>query len=390
MFSTRVSSDLTPNRLSAAIARLRDSRIDFDDLTESNPTHVGIAYPGRLLEALAQPSALTYAPEPFGMPVARDAVVGDFRRRGMSVSRDRVVLTASTSEAYSMLFKLLCNPGDEVLVPTPSYPLFEYLAALDSVRPRTYQLEYHGAWSLDIDGLRRATTDRTRAVIVVSPNNPTGSYLKCAELDALAIHCRAHGLALIGDEVFAEYVLDAELPRTSSVLAQRHALTFSLGGLSKGLGLPQLKLGWMVAAGPEELVRPALERLEIICDTYLSVGTPVQAGLPALLNEGAAIRTGIRDRVTRNYRALLRSAPEYPSVDVLPSEGGWYAVIQVPAMQSEESLVLQLLEHDRVLVHPGFFFDFPREAFLVLSLLPRPEVFERAVARVLSRVEAAA
>jgi len=390
VFSTRVSSDLTPNRLSAAIARLRDSRIDFDDLTESNPTHVGIAYPGRLLEALAQPSALTYAPEPFGMPVARDAVVGDFRRRGMSVSRDRVVLTASTSEAYSMLFKLLCNPGDEVLVPTPSYPLFEYLAALDSVRPRTYQLEYHGAWSLDIDGLRRATTDRTRAVIVVSPNNPTGSYLKCAELDALAIHCRAHSLALIGDEVFAEYVLDAELPRTSSVLAQRHALTFSLGGLSKGLGLPQLKLGWMVAAGPEELVRPALERLEIICDTYLSVGTPVQAGLPALLNEGAAIRTGIRDRVTRNYRALLRSAPEYPSVDVLPSEGGWYAVIQVPAMQSEESLVLQLLEHDRVLVHPGFFFDFPREAFLVLSLLPRPEVFERAVARVLSRVEAAA
>ena len=198
----------------------------------------------------------------------------------MTVPRDRVVLTASTSDAYSMLFKLLCNPGDEVLVPSPSYPLFEYLAALDSVQPRTYQLDYHGAWSLDIEGLRRATTDRTRAVVVVNPNNPTGSYLKCAELDALAIHCRAHGLALVGDEVFAEYVLDADLPRTSSVLAQRQALTFGLGGLSKGLGLPQLKLGWMVAAGPDELVRPALERLESDL-RHLPVGGHAGAGRPA-------------------------------------------------------------------------------------------------------------
>ncbi|MFO7695062.1 MAG: pyridoxal phosphate-dependent aminotransferase [Vicinamibacterales bacterium] len=390
MFSSRIASDLTPNRLSAAIARLRESGVEFDDLTESNPTRVGIDYPGRLLEALAQPSSLTYAPEPFGLPSARDAVVGDFRRRGMRVSRDRVVLTASTSDAYSTLFKLLCDPGDEVLVPAPSYPLFQYLAALDSVRPRTYQLDYHGTWSLDIDGLRRATTDRTRAVIVVSPNNPTGSYLKRAELDALARHCRARDLALIGDEVFAEYVIDADLPRTSSVLAQRQALTFSLGGLSKGLGLPQLKLGWMVAAGPEEFVRPALERLEIICDTYLPVATPVQAGLPVLFADGAGIRRAIRDRVTRNYRALLQAAPRCPAVDVLPAEGGWCAVIQVPAMQSEESLVLQLLEHDRVLVHPGYFFDFPREAFLVLSLLPRSEVFDRAVSRVLDRIEAAA
>jgi aspartate/methionine/tyrosine aminotransferase len=390
VFSNRVSSDLTPNRLSATLARLRDERAAFDDLTESNPTRVGLEYPGRLLDALSHPAGLAYAPEPFGLPAARDAVVGDFRRRGMSIARDRVVLTASTSDAYSMLFKLLCDPGDEVLVPAPSYPLFEYLATLDSARPRPYQLEYHGQWSLDIDGLRRATTDRTRAVIVVSPNNPTGSYLKRAELDALALHCRAHGLALIGDEVFAEYVLDAEPARTTSVLAQRQALTFSLGGLSKGLGLPQVKLGWMVAAGPDDLVRPALERLEIICDTYLSVATPVQVGLPALLRDGAAIRTGIRDRVTRNYRALVKAAPAYPSVDVLPSEGGWYAVMQVPAMQSEESLVLQLLEHDHVLVHPGYFFDFSREAFLVLSLLPRPEIFDRAVARVLARVEAGA
>jgi len=389
VFSTRVSSDLTPNRLSAAVARLRQACVEIDDLTESNPTRVGLSYPGRLLDALASPAGLGYSPQPFGTASARDAVVGDFRRRGMTVPRDRVVLTASTSEAYSLLFKLLCNPGDEVLVPVPSYPLFEYLATLDAVQVRSYRLEHHGEWSLDIDGLKRATTKRTRAVIVVNPNNPTGSYLKCPELDALAAHCKAHGLALIGDEVFAEYVLDADLPRTCSVLAQRQALTFGLGGLSKGLGLPQLKLGWMVASGPDDLVKPALERLELICDTYLSVATPVQKALPSLLADGAAIRTQIRDRVTRNYRALLTAAPRCPSVAVLPAEGGWSAVLQVPAMQSEESLVLQLLEQDHVFVHPGYFFDFPREAFLILSLLPHPDIFDRAVSRLLARVEAA-
>jgi alanine-synthesizing transaminase len=390
VFSSRVTSDLSPNRLSAAVARLRSAHVEFDDLTESNPTRVGLRYPPRLLDALAAPAALGYDPQPFGTAQARDAVAGDFRRRGMRVARDRIVLTASTSEAYSLLFKLLCDPGDEVLVPVPSYPLFEYLAALDSVQARPYRLEYHGAWSVDLDGLRQSTTGRTRAVVVVNPNNPTGSYLKRAELDALATHCRARGLALIGDEVFSEYVLDAELPRTSSVLAQRQALTFGLGGLSKGLGLPQLKLGWMVVAGPDALARPALQRLELICDTYLSVATPVQEGLPSLLADGATVRTQIRDRVTRNYRALLAAAARCPSVTVLPAEGGWYAVLQVPAMQSEESLVLQILEHERVLVHPGYFFDFPREAFLVLSLLPRPEAFDRAVARVFARVEAAA
>lgn len=390
MFSSRVSSDLTPNRLAAALTRLRQARVDIDDLTESNPTSVGLDYPSRLLDPLASPSGLAYLPQPFGLPAARDAVVGDFRRRGLAVARDRVVLTASTSEAYSLLFKLLCNPGDEVLVPAPSYPLFEYLAALDSVQVRPYSLEYHGAWSIDLDFLRRATHDRTRAVIVVNPNNPTGSYLTRPELDALAAHCRAHGLALIGDEVFAEYVLDADLSRTCSVLAQREALTFGLGGLSKSLGLPQLKLGWMAVGGPDDLARPALDRLELICDTYLSVATPVQVALPALLADGSAIRKQIRDRVTRNYRALTAAAPRYPSIRVLPSEGGWYTVLQVPAMQSEESLVLQLLEQDRVLVHPGYFFDFPREAFLIVSLLPVPEVFDRAIARLLARAEAAA
>ena len=388
MFSSRLSFDLTPNRLSAVLARLRDARVEIDDLTESNPTQVGLTYPSRLLDGLAMPAALGYHPQPFGRPAARQAVVDDFRRRGVAVSRDRVVLTASTSEAYSLLFKLLCDPGDEVLVPVPSYPLFEFLAALDAVQVRPYRLDYHGAWAYDVDAIVRATTPKTRAVVVVSPNNPTGSYLTAYNLGPLAAHCCAHDIAIIGDEVFSEYVLDAELPRTTSVLAQREALSFGLGGLSKSLGLPQLKLGWMVVNGPDALVRTSLERLELICDTYLSVATPVQEALPALLTEGATIRSQIRDRVTRNYRALQKTAERFSSVRVLPSEGGWYAVMQVPAMQSEESLVLRILEHDHVLVHPGYFFDFPKEAFLIVSLLPQPGVFDRAIDRVLTRVEA--
>jgi len=387
VFSSRLSCDLTPNRLSAALARLRGAHVEIDDLTESNPTVVGLNYPQRLLDGLATPASLCYQPQAFGRPAARQAVVDDYRRRGFCVTRDRVVLTASTSEAYSLLFKLLCDPGDEVLVPVPSYPLFEYLAALDAVKAQPYRLDFHGRWAYDVDAIKRATTPRTRAVVIVSPNNPTGSYLSSYDLGPLAAHCRAHDIAIIGDEVFAEYVLDVELPRVSSVLAQREALTFGLGGLSKSLGLPQLKLGWIVVNGPDSAVKAALERLELICDTYLSVSTPVQEALPTLLVEGATIRSQIRERVTRNYRSVVSLAAAAPAVGVLASEGGWYAVMQVPAMQSEESLVLRILERDHVLVHPGYFFDFPREAFLIVSLLPPPDVFDRAIAKVLARVE---
>lgn len=389
MFSSRLSFDVPANRLSAALKSLHDAGTPYDDLTESNPTRVGLPYPPRLLDALSAPSSMRYDPQALGTRAARQAVAADQRRRGLASSPDRIVLTASTSEAYSLLFKLLCDPGDEVLIPVPSYPLFEYLASLEAVAVRPFRLDYHGEWMVDLDGLRRAATPRTRAVVLVNPNNPTGSYVKRQELDAIAAFCAAHGLALIGDEVFAEYVLDADVPRTCSVLAQKQALTFALGGLSKSLGLPQLKLGWMVVGGPDDLARKAIERLELICDTYLSVSTPVQEALPSLLNYGAVVRTLIRDRTTRNYQTLRDLAPRYPSITVLPSEGGWYAVMQVPAMLSEEALVLQLLEQDRVLVHPGYFFDFPREAFLIVSLLPAEGVFDRAIARVLERVEVA-
>lgn len=387
MFSSRVPADLLPNRLAAALERCRNENRALTDLTESNPTRVGLHYPPQLLDALTSPAGLVYEPHALGLPSARQAVADDFTRRGHVIDPAHIALTASTSEAYSLLFKLLCDPGDEVLVPVPSYPLFEHLTRLDGVVARPYALEYHGAWSTDVTTLAREVTSKTRAVLVVNPNNPTGSYLKHPELEAICAICRDRSLALIGDEVFAEYVVEAESSRICSVLDQREVLTFALGGLSKSSGLPQMKLGWMAVAGPREPAEEALARLEVVCDMYLSVGTPVQQAAPLLLHESAAVRGQIRDRVRENYRRLLDMVVRHPSCNVLKVEGGWYAVMQIPAIQSEESLVVRLVEDDQILVHPGYFFDFPREAYLVVSLLPQPETFGRAMSTVLRRVE---
>jgi alanine-synthesizing transaminase len=388
-FSARVPADLTPNRITAALADLRSRGIFVADLTESNPTLVGLAYPGDLLDPLANRGSLTYEPSPFGLECARTEVAADYRRRGLEVDPARVILTASTSEAYSLLFKLLCDPGDEVLVPRPSYPLFDHLTQLDAVEARPYSLAYHGAWAVDLDSVRGTLTPRTRAIIVVSPNNPTGSFLKEDEIAALARLCADRAIALVGDEVFADYVLDDRRDAPPSVLGQPLALTFGLGGLSKSAGLPQIKLGWMAAAGPARLVEEALARLEIIADAYLSVSTPVQRAAGALIARGAETRDRIRARVTGNHRQLGALIDNHPACTLLPVEGGWSAVVQVPATRSEEALVLALLEQDHVLVHPGYFFDFPSEAFVVLSLLPEPGVFRDGAERILKRAVAA-
>lgn len=381
MFSRRVPSDLASNRLSRELAQAREQGRPIVDLTLSNPTRAGFEYPPDLLQPLSDRRALAYDPHPFGAAAARAAVAADYARQGVAVDPERIALTASTSEAYSLLFKLLADPGDDVLVPRPSYPLFDHLARLDVVEPRPYDLEYHGAWSIDFGSIERALTPRTRAILVVSPNNPTGSFIREHELAQLADICADRRLAIVADEVFADYPLDAAAPG-ARVSARDDVLGFALGGLSKSAGLPQVKLGWIAVSGRESERTSALERLELICDTYLSVSTPVQVAAPGLIRGGAGVREQIGARIRANYHWLQSAASETPCT-VLRSEGGWSAVLQVPTLGSEEDLVVSLLSNDGVLVHPGYFFDFPRESFLVVSLLPPVDKFRDGVVRLL-------
>ena len=383
MFSHRVPRDLAANRLSTMVEAARAEGRPLIDLTASNPTRAGFAYPDDLLAPLADARALRYDPQPLGHIDARRAVARDYGRQGVRVTADRIVLTASTSDAYSVLFKLLAEAGDEVLVPRPSYPLFEHLTRLDLVSARPYDLEYHGRWSIDIASVARAITPRTRALLVVTPNNPTGSFVTPDELGRLAALCAPRDVAIIADEVFADYELEPGAAAAAGrAAARRDILTFSLGGLSKSAGLPQVKLGWIAVSGPDAFVASAIERLELVCDTYLSVATPVQLAAPALLGAGAAIRSQIAARTLANYRVLQSSVAGVSSCRLLRSDGGWSAVLQVPSLEPEEDLVLRLLG-DGVLVQPGYFFDFSRESFLVVSLITPPAVLTDGIDRIL-------
>jgi alanine-synthesizing transaminase len=382
--SSRIPANLSANRLTAAIAQCRARRRPFIDLTLSNPTGAGFDYPSDLLGGLADPRALRYEPTAFGLADARAAVARDYQRQGLSVPPERVVLTASTSDAYSMLFKLLADADDEILVPRPSYPLFDHLTRLDLVRTRFYDLDLHAGWQIDFASIERALTPRTRAILVVSPNNPTGSFLSAAELDRLSGMCAPRGIALIADEVFADYELEpGAAGRSARPFNCRGLLTFSLGGLSKSVGLPQVKLGWIAVGGPESVVAAALGGLELVCDTYLAVSTPVQIAAADLLTRGAVVRNQIAARVGSNYRQLMTMSAGTPSCGVMRSHGGWYAVMHVPSFEPEEDLVLRLLTSDGVLAHPGYFFDFPCESFLVVSLLSAETSFHDGVVRVL-------
>jgi alanine-synthesizing transaminase len=388
MFSSRIPGDLGPNAVAAAVERMRLTGRGFDDLTISNPTEAGFDYAPELIASLADTRAIRYDPQPFGLMSAREAVAAEYSRHGVRVPASHVVLTASSSESYALLFKLLCDPGESVLVPTPSYPLFEHLTRLDNVRALPYRTEYHGTWTLDIEDLRYEIDETTRAILVVSPNNPTGGWLKRDELAALVELCQAHHLVLVGDEVFADYPIDPAPGAIRTVIDQEEVLTASLGGLSKSIGLPQLKLGWMALRGPAALLQPALMRLEIAADAYLSVGTPVQLAAPLLLREGAAVRRQIQRRVIENYRYLQQAVVAHPAVQVLRAEGGWSAVLRIPRTMPEDECVIRLLERDHLLVHPGYFFDFPRDGYLVVSLLTRPDVFRSATTRLVAVVGA--
>ncbi len=375
MFSARLDWNAGANPIAKLLLAKRTSGAEILDLTESNPTAAGFEYPAEILSALADPRSLRYEPVPAGMHVAREAIAGYYAGQ---VDAGRIIVTASTSEAYGFIFKLLADPGDEVLVPRPSYPLFEFLSALESVRVVNYPLLYHDRWTIDLDALASRITARTRAIVLVNPNNPTGSFLKKAELARLLDLCRGRDIALVSDEVFSDYGIAEDSERISSLVGVDEMLTFSLSGLSKVAGLPQLKLGWIVTSGP------ALQGLELIADTYLSVGSPVQWAAPALLASRGHIQSQIKERVSANLTFLRNQIGLASPWRVLTVEGGWYATLQAPRIRTEEDWVLSLLEDDQVLVQPGFFFDFETEAFLVVSLLTPPATFREGIARILS------
>ncbi len=380
-FSRRTPSRRQPTALAAERARL--GSVPYD-LTNSNPTRCRFPYPADLLGVLADPAALDYDPCPRGPMAARRAVAESLRRSGGAADPDRIVLTSSTSEAYGYLFRLLADPGDAVLVPTPSYPLFEQLARLDGVRVEPYPLDPSDEWRLDRTTVE-AAHDHVRAVIAVHPNNPTGSLVRDDDRRWLVDSCRRHGRALIVDEVFLPFPLTSPAP--TSFAGTGGCLTFVLGGLSKQAGLPQLKLSWLAASGPAALVEEALDRLDWVADAYLSVATPVARALPTLLAAATPVTDAIAARCRHNLAALTELARTVPAVTVHPPEGGWSVVLRVPRIVDDERLALLLLG-DGVAVHPGHLFDVPGDGWLVLSLLAPEEVFREGVRRLLARVEA--
>ncbi len=383
MFADRTDWDLTPNRLSEALARHRAAGRPLLDLTASNPTTCGFDYDQQaILGALANPGALRYAPDPKGLESARKAVCAYYAERGDEIGADDLILTSSTSEAYSFVFRTICNPGDEVLVPEPSYPLFGYLAGLQDVKLVRYPLVYERGWQIDIPALERAMTARTRGVIVVHPNNPTGHFCKPEEAARLSEMCSARPMALIADEVFLDFALGEK--RALSFAANAGALTFTLSGLSKISGLPQMKAAWVVVGGLEPLKTPALARLEVIADTFLSVNTPAQLALPVFLEQRHAFRQQLMTRVRRNLGELDRQLAGCQSCNRLELEGGWYAVLRVPATRSDEALAIELLRSKGVYVHPGHFYDFPVEGYLVASLIVREREFGEGIRRIVS------
>lgn len=387
MFSHRTSWPLETNPLTRLIEERRAASLPVLDLTESNPTRCGFDYSGAPLSALADPDGLNYRPDPHGLLSAREAVAACYAANGVRVEPDHIFLTSSTSEAYSFAFRLLGNPGDDVLLPCPGYPLFDFLARLNDLNRLAYPLVYDGRWSIDRDALSSAITARSRAIVVVHPVNPTGSYATISDAAFLARMADQQHLAIIADEVFYDYAQPAAAAeRAPSFATGSRALTFTLNGLSKISALPQMKCAWLVVSGDPALVRAAAARLEVIADTYLSLSTPVALALPQLLEFRKSIQPQIHARIAQNLAALDAAlAPGSPATR-LRVEGGWYAVLRMPRIFTDEEWALRLLREDGVLVHPGHFYDFPCEGHIVVSLLPRPDVFSGAAAKIAARV----
>jgi len=387
MYSDRTNWKLTRNRLSEALEEVTSSGARVLDLTISNPTRAGLHYDdSRILQSLASPRSMEYDPQPKGLPAAR-AAVADYYQTGHGIHRldpERLILTTSTSEGYSFVFRLLCNPGDELLVPKPSYPLFEFLADLQDVKLVPYPLIYDHGWQMDFPSLQKAVTGRTRGVVVVHPNNPTGSFVNQQERESLNRFCCEHEIAVIADEVFLDYAHDRAAHETFAV--NPDVLTFTLSGVSKVSALPQMKVAWIVTSGPAAEVEAGQSRLEVIADTYLSMNAPIQWATPVLLGQRKGVQEQLLNRVLANLKELDRQLVAQKACQRLTAEGGWYAVLRIPVTQTDEEFAVDLLRRKSVLVHPGHFYDFPTDGYLVLSLITQTEDFAEGVHQILEMV----
>jgi alanine-synthesizing transaminase len=390
MFSNRTRWKLDENAYTRALRRHKESSEPLLDLTASNPTTCGFEYDAAaILGALSSAAALHYDPQPKGSLHARESVARYYEEKvpGARIDPEHLLLTTGTSEAYSFLFRLLCDPGDEVLIARPSYPLFDFLAAIQDVQLRPFQFVFDHGWQIDFQSLRAAIGPRTRAVLLVHPNNPTGNFVSVSEAKQLNALCEEHQLALVIDEVFLDYQLrapSAQQKPHGSFVANRPTLTFVLSGLSKIAALPQMKLGWIAASGPQQLLDHALARLEVIADTYLSLNASVQHALPALLDQRRIMQPQLIARLRTNLQRLDRDLAAQKAVSRFEMEGGWYAMLRVPALQSDEELAIRLIEQYSVQVHPGHFYDFPGEGYLVVSLLTPSDDFNEGITRLIA------
>lgn len=385
IFARRTDWNLTTNLYTRALEEHRRSGRELLDLTVSNPTEAGFTFEDeRILGALRSTESMRYEPASKGLFSARQAVARYYADHQVNVHPEHLLLTTSTSEAYTWCFRLLCEPGDEVLVPTPSYPLFEFLADIQDVRLVPYELVYHDGWQVDFHGLQQRAGAKSRAVIVVNPNNPTGSFLRRHELEELSTICREHDMAIVADEVFLDYGLQAA---ASTCAANGDCLTFTLSGLSKISALPQMKVAWIAVSGPEGLRTEAVARLELIADTYLSMNAPIQHALPEMLETRHGIQRQMNQRVRANLAELDRQLAQQKHSCRLEVEGGWYAVLRVPITRTDEQLAIELIDREDVLVQPGHFYDFGCDGYLVVSLITPEVTFAEGIGRVLRYIE---
>jgi alanine-synthesizing transaminase len=390
MFSKRFDYNIEENNLSKLLNEKKSAGVKILDLTESNPTNAGFDYNETgILSSIAKPESMRYVPNSKGLESAREAVSQYYREKSIAVDADNIFLTSSTSEAYSFIFKLLTDSNEEVLIPSPSYPLFSFIAEMESVNIKYYNLIYsdNKLWEIDFESINSQLTKNTKAIILVNPNNPTGNFVKLKEINLLLKICKENNIALICDEVFMDYILEAERNNTFSLAGINYALTFTLSGLSKICGLPQMKLSWIVISGPDKECEEAKAKMEIITDTYLSVGTPIQHAVSNLLIGKEFIQTQIKERISRNYEYIKSISAGGNYFKLFGTEGGWYSVLKIQKKINEETLAFELLDKKDVYIHPGYFFDLKEEGYIVVSLLTPEEKFKEGIKRILEHLD---